>query len=149
MSASRAYTRRRLLWAVVPLLGCLACNPEFIGSLGGDPAAAGPGVDGSILVVINNQTAVGIQLEMTVQRTNPGEATTSSTATITGPPGYIIFSEDCSTTSISLDSLTVGDADVELATRVFAPPALRCGSIVFITVQGLTGTFSASAELYY
>ncbi len=149
MSASRACTRHRVLWALAPaLLGVLACNPQFVASLGGDPVAAGPGVGGSILIVVNNQTAADVALEMTLQRTNAGEATTTSPFTVSAPPGYVIFSEDCSTTSITIDSLKVGDADVTLAARTFAPPALRCGSILFITVQGLTGTFSASAELY-
>lgn len=149
MSASRACTRRRLLWVVVPvLLGGLACNPEFVANLGGDPTNASGGVSGSILIVVNNQTAADVELSMTINRTNAGEATTTGTQTITVPQGYVIFSDDCSVRSITIDSLTVGGADVGLAANTFAPPALRCGSILFVTVQGFTGTFSASAELY-
>lgn len=129
--------------------GCDVLNPAFVNQLGGSAARSGPQPTGSILVVVNNQTTSQIQLNYDQEVRRAGEGVVIYSGGFAIPAGtYFVFSSDCSTTGIIFTSLTVGGVDVALAVNEFRAPALQCGSIVYVTIQGVGATAIATAELF-
>jgi len=129
--------------------GCDTLNPAFVSQLGGSAARSGPQPTGSILTVINNQTPSQVLLSYDQEVQRPGEGLVIYSGGFAVPAGtYFVFSSDCTTDGIVFTSLTVGGVAVPLAVNEFRAPALQCGSIVYVTIQGVGATAIATAELF-
>jgi hypothetical protein len=138
-------------------LSCDALNPTFVNELGGNAIRSTPSPTGSIVIVFNNQRLLRLTMTYDLEMTVPGLAPQQITgATLSTDTGYWTATLDCYTTSIKITSITAAGtsasqpstqpsvAGLTLATNTFAPPALQCGSVLFVIVP-LLG--SPTAEL--
>lgn len=134
---------------LLTLLGCDAINPQLIGQLGGNPSSTNADISGSILVVFNNNTTGDGVLTYSASDDSSGSSVVLFDGSMTAPSGYTnIASYECSTTTIAITGISIGGTDLTWETVQYTVPNLRCGSVIFVNVQGTVTAPTVTTELF-
>jgi len=137
--------------------GCDALNPSLVAQIGGNSAATSVNSPGHVILVLNNLTNGNAVLSFGMTNTTSnGTVYTGSAAQAVGPGAYVALTLSCTLTRLELEEVeirpvaagvTPESVTVELPVNIFTPPALRCGSVVFVNVVGVYPDIGATAQL--
>ncbi len=137
--------------------GCDALNPSLVAQIGGNSAVTSVNSPGHVILVLNNLTNGNAVLSFDMSNTTSnGTVYTGSAAQTAGPGAYVALTLSCTLTRLELKDVVIRpvaagvtpeSVTVQLPVNIFAPPALRCGSVVFVNVVGVYPSIGATAQL--
>ncbi len=116
-------------------LGCGVVNPNL---LGGNAAVQTPGLNGSIVILVINQTTVDAQANVTVTRTNGGSLDLNIPV-LAG--SHQAVTQDCEVNTIQVSQASYAGTNGAVVIPSSVSPVqvgstLQCGGVVAVTITG-------------
>ncbi|UCD27416.1 MAG: hypothetical protein JSV03_09825 [Planctomycetota bacterium] len=124
--------------------GCGVLNPALVGLAGGNPIAGLESPEGYVAVLLMNNSAASVEIQLDVTREGGILKDWSLT---TGPADYYVMTLDCDIETISFVTFSYTDVGgtVDIPTNLGSlvmGDSLECGRIIVIQATGTPPTFS-------